>query len=106
ACGIAGYVAMQSTWSSLQGSRNTYYERYRFGDVFARLERAPRSLLDDIEAIPGVAVAHGRITENVLLPVEFLDEPASGTLVSIPGDRPAPLNAVYLRSGRMPVPGR
>jgi putative ABC transport system permease protein len=37
ACGIAGYVAFQSTWDSLEHSKSAYYERYRFADAFVRL---------------------------------------------------------------------
>ena len=43
ASGITSLVALQGTWSSLVYSRDQYYERYRFGDVFVALERAPSS---------------------------------------------------------------
>jgi putative ABC transport system permease protein len=106
ACGIAAYVTMHSVWRSLADSRDTYYERYRFADVFARLERAPDAVAGRIEAISGVARAYSRIVEQVMLPMPDMLEPAVGTLVSIPGLAPPALNGVFLRRGRMPIPGR
>ena len=60
ACGIASYVTMQSAFDSLITSRDRYYEQYRFGDVFAHLERAPLSLEKRLEDVPGVAQAEAR----------------------------------------------
>ena len=39
--GVGMYVLMLSTFDSLDLTRRTYYDRYRFGDVFASLKRAP-----------------------------------------------------------------
>jgi putative ABC transport system permease protein len=50
--GIALYVAMLSTFDSLDLTLRTYYDRYRFGDVFVSLERAPLSVADELAA-PG-----------------------------------------------------
>jgi putative ABC transport system permease protein len=101
-CGIACFVAMQSTWTSLHYSRAVYYERYRFADVFAHLKRAPDTLAEQIAEIPGVARAYSRVVEPVMLPLEDSPEPASGNVVSIPNsDQPA-LNGVYVRDGQLP----
>ena len=106
ACGIAAYVTMRSAWSSLTWSRDTYYERYRFADVFAHLERAPDAVADRIEAVDGVAVVYPRVVEDVLLPIPGEPEPATGRLVSIPEHGQPPLNALYIRTGRLPEAGR
>lgn len=106
ACGIATYVCLRSTWASLGSSKAAYYERYRFADVFARLERAPEPVAERIEAIPGVARVHTRVVQDVLLPLPGRTEPATGRLISIPAHGEAPLDAVYLRTGRMPEAGR
>ncbi len=106
AAGIAAYVSLQSTFHSLEDSRDAYYERYRFGDVFVHVERAPESVHRRLEDLPGVARVYTRVLESVTLPVEGLVEPASGTIVSIPGGREPALNGLYLRQGRMPEPGR
>lgn len=102
ACGIASFITMQSTWSSLHVSRAIYYDSYRFADVFAHLKRAPNTLSARIAEIPGVARAYTRIVEPVMLPLEDLPEPASGSIVSIPDDDLPALNGVHLRDGRLP----
>jgi putative ABC transport system permease protein len=104
--GIALYVAMFSTFDSLDLTLRTYYDRYRFGDVFVSLERAPLAVADELAAIPGVARVDTRVVADVTLDVRDLDEPAVGRLISFPaGGRPA-LCDVFLREGRLPEPGR
>ena len=41
ACGLAMMVMTRSLILSLDSARTAYYEVYRFGEVFARLKRAP-----------------------------------------------------------------
>ncbi|MGE3316403.1 MAG: ABC transporter permease, partial [Planctomycetaceae bacterium] len=60
ASGVATFVMALSTLQSLQVSQYTYYERYRFADVFAHMKRAPRSLARQFEEIPGVAQVEPR----------------------------------------------
>jgi putative ABC transport system permease protein len=106
ASGLAMYVMYLSTFDSLRVTQRRYYSDYRFADVFASLERAPRSLEARIAGIPGVARAATRVVADVTLDVPGLDEPAVGRLVSIPERGPIPLNGLYLRRGRLPEPGR
>ena len=106
ACGITGLVAMMSAYDSLQFSQATYYQRYRFAQIFAQLERAPNSLVERIEEIPGVRYAQTRVVEDVNLDIPGLDEPATGRLVSIPELRSPILNDLHLRQGRYIQPGR
>lgn len=107
AAGIASYVTLQGTYASLLESRDAYYDRYRFGDVFALAKRAPLAVARRIEALHGVARAYPRIEERVMLPMPEEPEPASGAIVSIPesGERP-PLNDLSIQRGRWPEPGR
>ena len=106
ACGIASFVMSLSALESLELTQATYYDRYRFAEVFAELKRAPNSLVAQIEAIPGVEQVQTRVVRDVTLNVPGLDEPATGRLVSVP-ERHAPvLNDVYLRQGRYLEPGR
>ncbi len=105
AAGVASYVALQSTWSSLELSKTSYYRDYRFGDVFVHLKRAPESMRDRLEAIPGVAQVYTRVVENVRLPLGGEEQPPIGQIVSIRAGHAAPLDALYLRSGRLPEPG-
>jgi putative ABC transport system permease protein len=105
-CGIAVFIGAQTTLWSLKSARDAYYDRYRFASVFASLKRAPLSVIQRVEALPGVATVEPRIVEGVTLDLPDLDEPAVGKIVSLP-DRGAPgLNNVHLLRGRLPEPGR
>ena len=42
ACGVATFVMSLTTLRSLELTRATYYDRYRFADVFAMVKRAPQ----------------------------------------------------------------
>ena len=106
AAGLAMLVAYIATFSSLQLTQQTYYERYRFADVFASLVRAPLSLRARIADIPGVAAVETRIVADVTLDVEGMVEPATGRLISIPVPRRPMLNDLFLRRGRYLEPNR
>jgi len=106
ACGVAAFVSMRGTYESLVATRADYYRAFRFADVFAQVERAPRSLAARLAEIPGVAELRTRVVKEVTLDVPGAEEPATGRLVSIP-ERPGPmLNGVHLRQGRWVQPGR
>ena len=102
ACGIAGYVAFQSTWQSLEYSRRRYYEQYRFADAFVRLKRAPEAVAQRLEAIPGVARVYTRIVHAITLPMSGPIQPPIGQIVSLPSGEQPPLNRLVLERGRMP----
>jgi putative ABC transport system permease protein len=106
ACGIAVFVSMQINYESLQLSQATYYNQYRFAQVFGQLKRAPESVVVQIQNIPGVAQVQTRIVVDVTLDVPGRQEPVTGRLISIP-ERQAPmLNDLYIRQGRYIEPGR
>jgi len=106
ACGVASYVSMRSTYRSLLLTQSSYYEAYRFADIFAHVKRAPDSLAAVMRRIPGVAALETRITMEVTLDVPGLAEPATGLLVSIPEHRRPILNDLHIRRGEYPQPGR
>jgi putative ABC transport system permease protein len=100
ACGVASFVAMRSTYNSLLTSQQSYYESYRFAEVFAQLKRAPDSLASRVSEIAGVGKADFRVVADVTLDVPGLEEPARGRIISIPEQRVPMLNDLYLREGR------
>jgi len=107
AAGVASFIALQATQRSLAESRDVYYERYRFGDVFADLERAPESVADRLAAIPGVRIAYPRLVSQVRIPLgEAGAAPPIGQVVGLPSVGEATLNGVLVREGRMVEPGR
>ena len=104
-CGIAGFVAFQSTWDSLEHSRRRYYERYRFADAFVHLKRAPDHVAARLEAIPGVARVYPRLVQTVSLPIPGPVHPPIGQIVSLPDGAQPSLKRLVLEAGRMPEPG-
>ncbi len=106
AVGVGALTMSLSTLRSLERARDTYYERYRFPDLFTHIKRAPMSLKDRIQQIPGVSRVSARIVVDVTLDVPGLAEPANGRLISIPDAPPFGLSELHLRRGRLPEPGR
>ena len=104
--GVAALVAVVGSIRSLEETRAAYYERYQFADVFAQVKRAPKKLIDQIAEIPGVAAVEARIVRFALLDMPDSREPVTGQFISLPDDSEQRLNRIYLRSGRVPEPGR
>jgi putative ABC transport system permease protein len=65
ACGIACFVALLSAYQSLQLSQTTYYDRYRFAQVFASLKRSPESVAEKIRDLPGVTQVQTRVVVDL-----------------------------------------
>lgn len=102
ACGIALMISSFGTVTVLEESMNAFYDRTRFADVFATLKRAPDSLKEDIERIPGVSIVETRVIAAVNLDLPNMAEPATGQLLSLP-ERGSPLlNDVIILNGRYP----
>jgi putative ABC transport system permease protein len=106
ACGVATLILAIGAYRSLEETQRAYYERYRFGDVFASATRAPLGLADRVRTIPGVAAADFRIAEPVLLDIAGMVEPATGMAISSPERGEPAVNAIFLRRGRLPAEGR
>lgn len=106
ACGVATFVLSLSTLRSLELTKDTYYDRYRFAHVFAHLKRAPDALAARLAEIPGVAAVETRIVVAVNLDVPGLAEPAVGRFISLPDTHEPALNRLHLRRGRMLRPYR
>lgn len=106
ACGIMVMVGAQGTQRSLMETQAAYYDRHRFADLFVTATRAPRSLLPEIAAIPGVAQVDGRIGFHAVLDIAGMDAAAMARVISL-GAAPAEgLNLPLLRRGRLPDPSR
>lgn len=100
--GIATMVMAQSNYGALADTRALYYAEYRFADVFARVTRAPLTVLDAVREIPGVREAEPRVTGFVNLEIANFDEPVTGQIVSLPRPGETGLNRLFLRAGRLP----
>lgn len=104
AAGIAIFIIMFGALDSLKLTRDTYYDRYQFADVFASLKRAPLNVSERIEEIPGVSSVQTRVVFGVTLQMPDMNEPASGKIISMPDSGKPLLNNLYLRSGRFLYP--
>jgi putative ABC transport system permease protein len=104
--GVATLIMSLSTLDSLRRTQASFYENYRFADVFAALKRAPAGLRGRMAEIAGVGLVETRVIADVKIDLEGFPDPVTGRIVSIP-DRGEPrLNALYLRAGRTIEPGR
>ncbi|MDJ0826378.1 MAG: FtsX-like permease family protein [Rhodobacter sp.] len=104
ACGVSIFLMSFGMFLALTETRDTYYERNRFGDVFAALRRAPKSLIPEIAAIEGVYTVEPRVTGLAILDLPGKVESAVGQLISLPVSGPPALNVPLMRSGRLPDP--
>ncbi len=102
----ATFIMSQGVHTSLMQTRDAYYARNGFADVFSGLVRAPRDAMASIAAIPGVQHTEGRIQHYATLDMPGRVEPVRAlfnTIDEAGGDR---LNRVTLRRGRLPRPGQ
>lgn len=106
ASGVALLIMALSSLHSLQVTADAYYERYRFADVFASLERAPERLRVRIAALPGVQTVETRITAWTTVDIAGIDEPIVANLVSLPSHGEPLLNLPALQAGRAVAQGR
>lgn len=61
------FVLANGAYHSLDATREAYYKRNSFADVFVNFTRAPKSILDDVRAIDGVGTVEGSIRQYASL---------------------------------------
>lgn len=103
--GVALQVMMSGFVASLTQTRDTYYERHQFAEVFASVVRAPEFVASQMRDIAGVAAIDTRITGVALIDVATRDLPVSARILSLPSDNQRHLNEIRLTSGRRPEAG-
>jgi putative ABC transport system permease protein len=101
-CGVAILLTSFGMYRALDDTRDAYYQRNRFADVFASARRAPLSLMPEIAAIPGVQGAEGRVSGDVIVDIPGRVEAAVGHVLSLPDLGEPLLNLPILRAGRWP----
>jgi putative ABC transport system permease protein len=105
AAGVATLILAVGAYRSLERTREVYYERHRFADVFATMKRAPATIGDEVAAIPGVATVETRIVKGAILDLLGMRQPATAITISLPDNREPRINKLYLRNGRLPEAG-
>ena len=106
AIGVAGFVGMFAVHDSLQQARETFYLENRLADLFGGVKRAPVSLRDRLEAIPGVAEVQLAVVNDAQVDLPEVRQPVTGRFIGLDLARVHEgrqgLNAITLRSGRWP----
>lgn len=100
--GVALQVMMSGLVASLSQTRDTYYERHQFADVFASVVRAPEHVANQMRDIVGVAAIETRVTGIALIDVALRDLPVSARILSLSTDNQRHINEIRLTSGRRP----
>ncbi len=104
--GVALQVMMSGLVASLTQTRDTYYERHQFAEVFASVVRAPEHITSQLRDIAGVAAIDTRVTGVALINVAARDLPVSARILSLASDNQRHLNEIRLTSGRRPELGQ
>jgi len=99
--GVATFIMFISTMDSLSLTRNRFYRDYRFADVFVNLKRAPESLKEKIQNVPGVHQVETRVSAYVKLDIKGFPEPVTARIISVPDDGKPLLNQLYIKKGRL-----
>ncbi|MGI9393442.1 MAG: ABC transporter permease, partial [Boseongicola sp.] len=103
-CGVSIFLMSFGMFTALTDTRDAYYERNRFAEVFATLRRAPKSLAPEIAEIEGVFSVETRVTGSAILDLPGRLESAVGQFISLPEAGEPRLNVPLLRTGRLPDP--
>lgn len=101
AAGISTFIMSLSTLDSLRLTRDAYYSDYQFADIFASAKRAPESLRQRIQQIPGVDKVGTRVMAVAKLSVAGFHEPITAQVVSLADVGQPVLNRLFLRQGRL-----
>ncbi|WP_049726918.1 ABC transporter permease [Wenzhouxiangella marina] len=104
--GVMTLIISVTSMDALRLSMQNFYGSHHLADVQVALARAPVSLIERLQHVPGVNRLHDRVVAPIRLEVPGFADPVQGQLISIPDGRQPPLNRLYLRSGTLPESGR
>lgn len=106
AAATATFVLSTGVHRSLTATRDAYYARNHYADIFAGMTRAPRSIIARIAQVTGVQRAEGNIVQYATLDFPDRVEPVRALINSVDENGRDRLNLVSLSQGRMPIPGQ
>ncbi len=104
AAGVGVFVASISTYASLLDASERFYAEGRFPQIFVTLKRAPLSIVNRLNEIPGVVAVEPRIVREVILDWPESMIPVSARIVSIARAGDENQARLHLRSGIAPAP--
>ena len=103
AAGVAVLLMSFGMSRALDETRNTYYERNRFADIFTDARSVPKSVLSLIADIEGVSALEARVTTHATLDIPGKSDATVAYMTSLPPGEPA-LNVPLLQRGSWPDP--
>lgn len=95
--GVMVYSGVNATFRNLTNASEKYYDEYRFGDIWIDFYKAPESVVDQIEALPYVDMATGRIVMDA--GIDISDENAVVRFITLPDTREDIVNDISIKSG-------
>jgi putative ABC transport system permease protein len=98
--GITVYISMSTVSYNMLQSRDLFYREYNFADYYFHVIKAPEGVIRQIESVPGVIRATGRIQKDVPV-IRGNGERASARLTSYPLPMNIEVNRLHLLSGRL-----
>ncbi len=99
------FILANGAYQSLSDTRDSYYDRNSFADVFVSMTRAQRSIVAKAASIKGVQRAEGTIRQYATLDLPNRDVPARALVTSVKENVGNRLNRITLQSGRLPRAG-
>lgn len=105
AAGVMVLILGVTTLDAVSLSQQRFYQGHNFAQVFADLKRAPESVAERVQGVPGVNRVETRVQAPIRLMVAGFDDPVRGQLLSIPDGRQPEVNRLYLREGGLPESG-
>ncbi|UCH33347.1 MAG: FtsX-like permease family protein [Armatimonadota bacterium] len=105
--GVCLFDAAYMSFQNLSSSYDLTYDRLRFADFTTRFHSGPEALENRARAIPGVAQAYGRLSQEIELAQTGREsEKVVGRVLAVPDQGPPDVNAVLVLDGAMPSPRR
>ncbi len=91
-------LTMRGTYESLYHAKASYYQASHFPDLWANVERAPETIVNQLRAIDGVSAVDTRITFSSTLDLHREGAPAIGRFYSASPEKEM-LGALHVKSG-------
>lgn len=106
AAAVSTQVLARGVYRSLAETRDAYYATGHFGDVFAQMVRAPRSVVTQAAALPGIVRAEGRVEEYARLTLPGSTGPVRPLINGIESGGRSGLNRLTVLQGMAPAANR
>ncbi len=95
--GVMFYTGLYSALDAFSVSGQKYFADYRLADLWSSVYRAPEATVGQIEEVPGVKMAEGRVVQDVRIFMK--DRNAMIRLISLPDQKRATVNDIMMKSG-------